>query len=720
MRKKILTVIIDIIGILITIVCGLLLIQMIFMQRDLVSSSQQAGELIENTSEEAMRSQIGAYLKEAASIRAWVSDGEFSKFADSIGVIANTASDIYAHPERYGTSRMEKYGESDMGELKSYIAYGDGVDPEAADISAEAGMAANMQGVLKSVNMANSSMATDYFASESGLFVCAEAVSVYNLPKGNEHLSFEARQRPWYTEARDAGHAVFTGMIKDADTGDYVITCGVPVYADGDFIGVAGAGLFLDTIRQDVDGFQLGENGYACIVNSQGQVLFSGTTTGDLAASEDMDSDIRLSSNTELSGLATDALDGNAGVDIVELDGCRYYIGYAPMETVGWSYMTILPEAEVTAPTKALVEKLDAHNTEQNQYVHGSVVRSVRFIVLLLVAVGGIMLIVAGRFADKLADPIVLLTGQVSQIEGDNLDFECDLRTGDEVQVLGEAFESMTGRMKTYIDDITAITAEKGRIGAELSVAKHIQASMLPCIFPPYPDRGEFELYASMDPAKEVGGDFYDFFLIDHDHLGIVIADVSGKGVPAALFMVIAKTLIKNRALSGERVDEVFTHANNQLCEGNAEDMFVTAWIGIIELSTGHMQWCDAGHEIPYLIHGDGSIEKIMPERKKLPLAAIEDTGYVSNELDLNRGDMIFLYTDGVPEACDMNDELYGIRRLEQALSSEYRADPETLLKAIRSDVDGFVGEAPQFDDLTMLCIQYRGTGRDMSGDPEV
>jgi sigma-B regulation protein RsbU (phosphoserine phosphatase) len=294
------------------------------------------------------------------------------------------------------------------------------------------------------------------------------------------------------------------------------------------------------------------------------------------------------------------------------------------------------------------------------------------------------------------------------------------IKTGDELEELADSVIHMEKDIVQYIDNIQSITSEKERISAELDVASKIQYDMLPGEFPPFPDRTEFDIYAIMDPAKEVGGDFYDFFLVDHDHLGIVIADVSGKGVPAALFMVIAKTLIKNRALSGERVDEVFTHANNQLCEGNAEDMFVTAWIGIIELSTGHMQWCDAGHEIPYLIHGDGSIEKIMPERKKLPLAAIEDTGYVSNELDLNRGDMIFLYTDGVPEACDMNDELYGIRRLEQALSSEYRADPETLLKAIRSDVDGFVGEAPQFDDLTMLCIQYRGTGRDMSGDPEV
>ena len=665
--------------------------------------------MIESMSEDAMRAQAGSYMAESAATKAWVSDGEFSKFADSIGEIADTAADIYEHPERYGESCMEVYDKSDMGKLVSYVAYGDGVDSESEEIRSETELISNIQGVLKAVNRANASMATDYFASESGLFVCAEAVSEYNLPQEDASLYFEARQRPWYTEAREAGHAIFTGIIRDADTGDYVITCGVPVYAYGEFAGVAGAGLFLDAIRQDVDGFKIGEGGFACIINSQGQILFSGASQGDLAASEDMESDVRHSSNSQLAGLTTKALEGQAGVDIIDLDGRRYYIGYAPMETVGWTYLTVLPEDEVLASSKALVSELDAYNDSQNEYVHKSVIKSVELIVLLLIVLGACMLFIASRFADKLADPIVLLTGQVAQIEGDNLDFECDLRTGDEVQVLGEAFESMTVRMKEYIRDITAITAEKERIGAELSVATHIQASMLPSLFPPYPDRDEFELYASMKPAKEVGGDFYDFFLVDDDHLALVIADVSGKGVPAALFMVIAKTLIKNRALSGERVDEVFTHCSNQLCEGNAEEMFVTAWMGIIEISTGHMSWCDAGHEIPYVIHTDGCLEQIRPERKKLPLAAIEDVQYEAYGYDLQAGDMIFLYTDGVPEACSQADELYGLKRLEVVLNASYRDDPETLIRDVGDDVDRFAAETAQFDDMTMLCLRYLG-----------
>ncbi|MBR5361320.1 MAG: SpoIIE family protein phosphatase, partial [Lachnospiraceae bacterium] len=308
--------------------------------------------------------------------------------------------------------------------------------------------------------------------------------------------------------------------------------------------------------------------------------------------------------------------------------------------------------------------------------------------------------------ADRLVSPVVKLTDSVRDIEGDKLDFAWDMDTGDEVQTLAKSFESMTLRMKQYIKDITEITAEKERIGAELSVATHIQASMLPCIFPPFPDRKEFDLYATMDPAKEVGGDFYDFFFVDQDHIAIVIADVSGKGIPAALFMVIAKTLIKNHAQSGEAVEEILMNSNDQLCEGNGEGLFVTAWIGIIDLKTRVMKFCDAGHEYPFILHADGSLDMIKPERKKPPLAAMEGMKYIPDEITLSDGDCVFIYTDGVAEATNASDELYGTDRLEETLRQHCQEDPETLLKSIRKDVDRFVADAPQFDDLTMLALR--------------
>jgi sigma-B regulation protein RsbU (phosphoserine phosphatase) len=370
--------------------------------------------------------------------------------------------------------------------------------------------------------------------------------------------------------------------------------------------------------------------------------------------------------------------------------------------------MAVLPTEEVTSPTEELLAEVNISKDEQDAMVRDAVLSSIGLLVILLIVTGLVASIISIRLADRLTLPVVRLTQRVRSMDGDNLDFTWDMDTHDEVQTLAESFGSMTGRMKQYIKDITEITAEKERIGAELSVAAGIQASMLPSVFPPFPDRHEFDIYARMTPAKEVGGDFYDFFFVDEHHLAIVMADVSGKGVPAALFMVVAKTLIKNLAMTGMSADEVFRNANERLCEGNSQEMFVTAWLGIIDLELGRMSYVDAGHENPYVIHDDGNIEMIRPSKKKLPLAAVENTVYPLNEKKLTVNDLIFLYTDGVPEATNSRDELYTTERLEKVLKRNYSENPEELLIKVRKNVDAFVKDAPQFDDLTMLAVRIK------------
>ena len=251
---------------------------------------------------------------------------------------------------------------------------------------------------------------------------------------------------------------------------------------------------------------------------------------------------------------------------------------------------------------------------------------------------------------------------------------------------------------------------EKQRIGAELNVATKIQADMLPSIFPPFPERKEFDLYASMNPAKEVGGDFYDFFLIDDDHIALVMADVSGKGVPAALFMVIAKTLIKNHAQLGEYSPaKVLSCANEQLCEGNEAELFVTVWLAILQISTGKGLAANAGHEHPVLRHADGKFE-FVKYRHSPAVATMEGMRFREHEFQLLPGDSLFVYTDGVPEATNAEDELFGEERLLKALNSQPDVLPKGMLKNVKDAVDMFVGEAPQFDDLTMLGFTYYGT----------
>ena len=286
-------------------------------------------------------------------------------------------------------------------------------------------------------------------------------------------------------------------------------------------------------------------------------------------------------------------------------------------------------------------------------------------------------------------------------------DFKTEIHTGDELEDLSDAFRYMVAELNEYIQDLSRVTAEKERIGAELDVARHIQASMLPCIFPAFPERHEFDIYASMTPAKEVGGDFYDFFLVDDDHLAMVMADVSGKGVPAALFMMISKTLLKSAVQSGLSPGAVLEKVNNQLCENNDAEMFVTVWLGILEISTGKMKCANAGHEYPAIMRRDGAFQ-LFKDKHGLVLAGMEGARYREYALELNEGDRLFVYTDGVPEATNADTVLYGTDRMLRALNEAKGSSCRGLLEALHRDVDAFVGAADQFDDITMLCIERR------------
>ena len=287
---------------------------------------------------------------------------------------------------------------------------------------------------------------------------------------------------------------------------------------------------------------------------------------------------------------------------------------------------------------------------------------------------------------------------------------QLNIHTGDEIEALYKAVKKMEIDIDQFIVHISKITAEKERIGAELNVATQIQADMLPRIFPAFPERKEFDIYATMNPAKEVGGDFYDFFLIDEDHLAVVIADVSGKGVPAALFMVIAKTLIKNHAQNRETPGSVFTQTNAQLCEGNDAGLFVTAWMGVLEISTGQFVYVNAGHNPPLLKHAGGGYEWLK-SRPGFVLAGMEGIRYRENSLQMEPGDCLYLYTDGVTEATDEKQELFGEIRLQTVLNETPDLPVDRLLQKVKQSIDTFAGEAEQFDDITMLGLEYKEKG---------
>ena len=283
-----------------------------------------------------------------------------------------------------------------------------------------------------------------------------------------------------------------------------------------------------------------------------------------------------------------------------------------------------------------------------------------------------------------------------------------DIRSNDEIGDLYRDIQSMQTNIVEYTENLTRMTAEKERARTELNLASTIQYGVLPMKFPPYPDRTEFDIYALMDPAREVGGDFYDFFLIDDNHLCTVIADVSGKGVPAALFMMTSKLVIKNCAMLGKSAAEILAATNNIIYPNNKAQMFVTAWVGILDISTGRLRAANAGHEYPVLYRAGSGRFRLLRDKHGFVIGGLEGMEYEEYEIVLTAGDKIFVYTDGVPEATSAQDKMFGTERLIKALNEEPGASPEKLLQNVRGAVDAFVKDAEQFDDLTMLCVEYR------------
>ena len=282
-----------------------------------------------------------------------------------------------------------------------------------------------------------------------------------------------------------------------------------------------------------------------------------------------------------------------------------------------------------------------------------------------------------------------------------------DIHTGDELENLSLVMADMESDLSDYVENLTKITAEKERVSTELNMATQIQEGMLPNIYPAFPDRPEFDIYATMDPAREVGGDFYDFFLVDDDHLCMVMADVSGKGVPAALFMMASKIILANNAMMGKSPARILEDTNAAICGNNRMEMFVTVWLGILEISTGKLTAANAGHEYPALRHAGGNFE-LYKDKHGFVIGGMKGMKYKEYEIQMEPGSKLFVYTDGVPEATDASNNMFGAERMIAALNEDTEADPVNMLKNVRKAVDGFVKDAEQFDDLTMLCMEYK------------
>lgn len=292
----------------------------------------------------------------------------------------------------------------------------------------------------------------------------------------------------------------------------------------------------------------------------------------------------------------------------------------------------------------------------------------------------------------------------VENIDNDK-EVKIDVKTNDEIEVVAHSIEKMNHKLKEYIRENNEITEEKARVNTELELAKRIQVDALPREFP---DRKEFSIFASMNPAREVGGDFYDFFFIDEKHLGMVMADVSGKGIPAAMFMMMSQSMLKTKMMSGFMPSDVLRDVNNLICEKNHAKMFVTVWIGILDVVSGELITANAGHEYPIIKNPEGTFE-VHKDKHGLVLGGIKGMKFKETTFNMTPGTKLFVFTDGVTEARNESREFYGMNNLLKALDNVKDEPTDVILTKVKGDIDGFVKDAEQFDDVTMMCIEYFG-----------
>ena len=672
-------------------------------------STVKQEQSISETTDYVMDQVVTQTLERSNTMEAKIADEMFDNVKDRLTFIGGYAAEVFNHPENYTPKPYSLPDPKDDGIWKSKVVYADGVDPNDPAVKTKLDQVSSMTELM--IDLCTSYDASNLYIGmpEGAHFTISNHSSSWYTD--GKLKSYDPRTRVWYQKAEAEGKLIFTDGEWDANTGDYCIECAIPVYDSNNRLqAVIGSDIYLRQLRSVLQDTAIDDE-YYMILNHSGQSIMAPEEELFPMPEEDKGGDIRESGNEGLAKIAKDALQGNVvDVQLVELEGKMYYVTARPIETTGWVLVSAYSQ-EASAKPAALLHKSLEDIQEESVGTYKSKILRYRlvavFVILLLM-----MLALAGAitFGKRIVKPLNTITEKISQMSRDDMVFKMDdaYRTGDEVEELAESFATLSSRAAEYMEEVVRVTAEKERIGTELALANDIQSAMLPHIFPAFPNRSDFDVYASMDPAKEVGGDFYDYFLIDEDHLGVVMADVSGKGIPAALFMMASKIILQSVAMLGSSPGEILTKTNEALCSNNEAEMFVTVWIGILELSTGKLTAANAGHEYPVIKHADGNFE-LFTDKHGLVIGGMPGIQYKEYELTLEPGAKLFLYTDGVPEATNKDNDLFGTARMVRALNKNPNDTPVNILKNVREAVDAFVEEAEQFDDLTMLCLEYNG-----------
>ena len=663
-------------------------------------------DALNTTSTKTIYQVVDASVTKTNALQAYIAEEMFLTVKKDVNSLRALAEGTFRNRDKLEGSSVALPDPATDGQITAQLLMEEGIDPTASKLLPYGALLSEtMIAMYKTSNYSTNC----YIGFADGTNICIDNIASNKYDDKGQLIPFPVRQRPWYTGAVEKGDVTFTQPMLDTYTGTICITCSAPIYVDSELIGVVGIDLFLSDMEKYVED-SAAKGSFLCVVDNEGKIVFAPKDNGlfEVKLTGEAE-DLRNSESKSLAEVVSLSMTQSTGLKNVNIDGKDYYMVGSPLKTVGWSVLSVVDKSITEIPTKQMLDEFNSINdSARSDYSDGAS----HINTLTLIAIAAILIIGSGTAlytAGRIVKPVESMTEEI--IEGGKtgklFEMKNIYKTKDEIQVLAESFDDLSQKTVQYIKDITRITKEKERIGTELALARKIQADMVPNIYPAFPDRPEFDIFATMHPAKEVGGDFYDFFLIDSDHLGMVMADVSGKGVPAALFMMMSKILINNFAMMGGSPAQVLERTNNVICQNNEEEMFVTVWFGILEISTGRITAANAGHEYPIIKKPGGKFE-LFKDKHGFVLGGLEGMTFDEYEMNLEKGGSLYLYTDGVPEAMNDKDEMFGTKRLLDALNKYDNNITVKLLTDLKESIDAFVGNADQFDDLTMLVIKLR------------
>jgi sigma-B regulation protein RsbU (phosphoserine phosphatase) len=662
-----------------------------------LASSGELGTRAVSDSTAALEANAESALLRLTMDQADISNVVFEQVASEMNTLAAFAGTVRERPGSFTPRVLHSQSERPPKPQKSSVyILAPGVTRESvADELSELSLADDLMHPLLA---SDPRLTQAYIGTGSGILWVAPWVD--GVPS-----TYDPRTRDWFIRAQEAGQLVWSDPYIDASGKGLMVTCSRPVgMGESGRTWIVGTDVTLETINSQIINTQVGERGYAVLIDSRGKVISRpGIGTGDQKWDESFFAENLMSvENAGLSAVARKMVAGKSGTARVTLGGEEKYVAYAPLRSVNWSLAVVMPVDDIIAPAEETRASIELATYETGTHLNQQMNAAKSLFFLLFVILFIIVTVISVLFARIITRPVEELRRGSEAIGAGNLEHRVMVTTGDEFEDLAHSFNTMAANLRNHMDELQRTTAEKERFAKELEIANGIQQSFLPDSAPKI---AGIELVAKNIPALEIGGDFYDFIPVGTDRWGLVIADVSGKGVPAALFMALSRTLIRASTLVNADPAQSIGHANRMIYEDSKSNMFVTLFYAVLDTREMTLDYVNAGHNPPLLLQGEASTVRLLKARG-IALGVIDEVDLQSVKVDLTPGDVLVLYTDGVTEAINDKEEEFGEERLLRIIAENRKRPAQEIMDEILGAITSFAGDTPQYDDITLMILR--------------